>query len=88
MNIQVLRRKHQKCTDAHRALPEIENIPWLALAIDMDNAGFASADIDQSEWDCTLEAGASGAAVLRLGFRMVKGLSEETGRRIAERRDP
>ena len=43
-------------------------------------------DIDQSEWDCTLEAGASGAAVLRLGFRMVKGLSEETGRRIAERR--
>ena len=43
-------------------------------------------DIDQSEWDCTLEAGADGAAALRLGFRMVKGLSEDTGRRIAERR--
>ena len=43
-------------------------------------------DIDQSEWDCTLEAGANAAAALRLGFRMVKGLSEETGRRITERR--
>jgi error-prone DNA polymerase len=43
-------------------------------------------DIDQSEWDCTLEAGASGAAALRLGFRMVKGLSEGTGRRITKRR--
>jgi error-prone DNA polymerase len=43
-------------------------------------------DIDQSEWDCTLEAGVNGVAALRLGFRMVKGLSEETGRRITERR--
>ena len=35
-------------------------------------------DINRSEWDCTLETGADGAALLRLGFRMVKGLSEES----------
>lgn len=43
-------------------------------------------DIDQSDWDCTLEARDDGAAVLRLGLRMAKGLSEESGRRIAEKR--
>ena len=43
-------------------------------------------DINQSDWDCTLEMGADGTAALRLGFRMVKGLSEDTGRRIADRR--
>ncbi|MGI9224505.1 MAG: error-prone DNA polymerase [Woeseiaceae bacterium] len=43
-------------------------------------------DINRSDWDCTLEAGAEGRAVLRLGFRMVKGLSEDTGCRIADRR--
>jgi len=43
-------------------------------------------DVNRSDWDCTLEACDGGAAALRLGLRMVKGLSEETGRRIAERR--
>ena len=43
-------------------------------------------DINRSDWDCTLEARDDGEAVLRLGFRMVKGLTEEAGRRIAERR--
>jgi len=43
-------------------------------------------DVNRSGWDCTLEARDDGAAALRLGLRMVKGLSEETGRRIAERR--
>jgi error-prone DNA polymerase len=43
-------------------------------------------DINRSAWDCSLEKGEGGAAVLRLGFRMVKSLSEETGRRIADRR--
>jgi error-prone DNA polymerase len=43
-------------------------------------------DINRSGWDCSLEEGAGGAAALRLGFRMVKSLSEETGRRIADRR--
>jgi error-prone DNA polymerase len=34
-------------------------------------------DVNASDWDCTLEDGA-----LRLGLRMVGGLSESTGRRI------
>ena len=38
-----------------------------------------AADVNASGWDCTLENGA-----LRLGLRMVNGLSEKTGRRIAE----
>jgi len=43
-------------------------------------------DIDHSDWDCTLEARDDGMAALRLGLRMAKGLSEESGRRIAEKR--
>jgi len=39
-------------------------------------------DINQSYWDCTLEASASGAAALRLGLRQIKGLSEEAGQRV------
>jgi error-prone DNA polymerase len=38
-------------------------------------------DVNWSDWDCTLEDGA-----LRLGLRMVSGLSEAEGRRIAEGR--
>ena len=41
-------------------------------------------DINHSDWDCTLEAGEDGTAALRLGFRMVKGLTETAGKRIAE----
>ncbi|MGH8740081.1 MAG: error-prone DNA polymerase, partial [Burkholderiales bacterium] len=37
------------------------------------------ADVNASDWDCTLQGGA-----LRLGLRMVSGLSEAEGRRIAE----
>ena len=48
--------------------------------------GVRGVDINRSSWDCSLEEGGDGAAVLRLGFRMVKGLSEETGRHIARRR--
>jgi error-prone DNA polymerase len=36
------------------------------------------ADVSTSDWDCTLENGA-----LRLGLRMVSGLSEAAGRRLA-----
>ena len=44
-------------------------------------------DINSSQWDCSLEANDTGAATLRLGLRMVKGLSGDTGQRIvAERR--
>ncbi len=38
-------------------------------------------DVCVSDWDCTLESGA-----LRLGLRMVNGLSEAAARRIAARR--
>jgi len=43
-------------------------------------------DINRSDWDCTLEAREDGQAVLRLGFRIVKGLSEDAGRRIVAER--
>ncbi|HUQ26879.1 MAG TPA: error-prone DNA polymerase, partial [Burkholderiales bacterium] len=36
------------------------------------------ADVNASDWDCTLEGGA-----LRLGLRMVGGLSESSGKRIS-----
>ena len=43
-------------------------------------------DINRSDWDCTLEAGEDGAAAMRLGLRMVKGLSEDSGSLVVERR--
>ena len=43
-------------------------------------------DVNQSDWDCTLEAREDGAAALRLGLRQVKGLSGEAGRRMVEQR--
>lgn len=44
-------------------------------------------DINSSHWDCSLELAEDGAAALRLGLRMVKGLSEEAGQRIVAERD-
>ena len=41
-------------------------------------------DINQSNWDCTLETGEDGKPAMRLGLRMVKGLSEESGRSIED----
>jgi error-prone DNA polymerase len=38
-------------------------------------------DVNASDWDCTLEAGA-----LRLGLRMVKGLTQDEGKRVAAHR--
>jgi len=43
-------------------------------------------DINDSDWDCTLEKGEDKAAVLRLGLRMVKGLAESAGQRIVAAR--
>ena len=43
-------------------------------------------EINRSAWDCSLEADDTGAAVLRLGLRMVKGLSEDAGQRIVAER--
>ncbi len=41
-------------------------------------------DVNESDWDCTLEARADGTAALRLGLRQIKGLAEESGRRIVD----
>ncbi len=43
-------------------------------------------DINRSDWDCSLESDEHGAAALRLGLRMLKGLSEEAGARIMQAR--
>jgi len=39
-------------------------------------------DVNASFWDCTLERGEQGAAVLRLGLRLVKGLSAQGAARL------
>ena len=43
-------------------------------------------DINSSAWDCSLEADEAGTPVLRLGLRMVKGLSEAAGQHIVVER--
>jgi error-prone DNA polymerase len=43
-------------------------------------------DINHSDWDCTLERGSQGDAVVRLGMRLVKGLASEAGARVAAAR--
>ena len=43
-------------------------------------------DIARSEWDCTLERSDGGEPILRLGLRMVKGLSEAAALRIVAAR--
>jgi error-prone DNA polymerase len=45
-------------------------------------------DVTSSDWDCTLErdAGSAGGWALRLGLRLVAGLSQEIGERIASLR--
>ncbi len=35
-----------------------------------------AADVNFSDWDCTLELGAGGRHAVRLGFRLIQGLSE------------
>lgn len=47
---------------------------------------FRQVDVQGSEWDCTLEAGAEGEPQVRLGLRMVSGLVETQGRAIAAAR--
>lgn len=43
-------------------------------------------DVNRSDWDCSLERRADGEPVLRLGLRMVKGLSEEAARCLVRAR--
>jgi error-prone DNA polymerase len=43
-------------------------------------------DVNDSDWDCNLERRADGKPALRLGMRMVKGLSEGAGQELVARR--
>jgi error-prone DNA polymerase len=43
-------------------------------------------DVNQSDWDCTLERTENGEPALRLGLRQVKGLPETAGRTLVEAR--
>ena len=43
-------------------------------------------DVNRSDWDCTLEPTGGRDHAVRLGLRLVKGLNEEEGRKIVERR--
>ena len=43
-------------------------------------------DVNESDWDSTLERGDEGHAAIRLGLRQVKGLSEAAGKAIVTRR--
>ncbi len=43
-------------------------------------------DVQCSDWDCTLERSNNGEPALRLGLRMVKGLSEAVAQRIVSAR--
>lgn len=43
-------------------------------------------DVNRSRWDCTLEPGEDGMEALRLGFRQVKGLSENDMHRLVAAR--
>ena len=45
------------------------------------------ADVRVSDWDCTLERDGRGEPVLRLGLRVVKGLSEAAARRLVATRE-
>jgi error-prone DNA polymerase len=43
-------------------------------------------DVNCSDWDCSLERDAFGSPCIRLGFRMVKGLSAEGAAQLIEQR--
>ena len=43
-------------------------------------------DVNYSDWDCTLEETQLGKFAVRLGYRQVKGVQEETARQIEEMR--
>ncbi|HEX2138552.1 MAG TPA: error-prone DNA polymerase [Woeseiaceae bacterium] len=46
-----------------------------------------AADVNASGWDCSLERRPDGKAALRLGLRLVKGLGEAAGIRVAAERE-
>jgi error-prone DNA polymerase len=44
-------------------------------------------DINQSDWDCTLEAARAAEPALRLGLRLIRGLASKAGEAIVAARD-
>jgi len=44
-------------------------------------------EVSRSGWDCALEPGADGAPALRLGLRLIKGLSHKGAERLLEARE-
>ena len=44
------------------------------------------ADVNASDWDCTLEPRGDGSTALRLGLRQIKGMREEEATRLVEAR--
>ena len=44
-------------------------------------------DVTASAWDCTLERGPGDAPIVRLGFALVKGITENGGKRIVAARE-
>jgi len=45
-----------------------------------------AADVNFSDWNCTLEAGADGRHAVRLGFRLIHGLSEDELKKLTAAR--
>ncbi len=46
-----------------------------------------AADVRASHWDCTLERGADAEPIVRLGLRLVKGLTQAGAERLVQARD-
>ncbi len=63
--------------------------PPRALVSDAQRHGVAvrGIDVQHSAWDCTLEPGRGPRHALRLGLRLVKGLSEEVGQTVVRARE-
>ncbi|HEX6260560.1 MAG TPA: error-prone DNA polymerase, partial [Woeseiaceae bacterium] len=43
-------------------------------------------DVNNSDWDCSLERREDGASAMRIGMRQIKGLSEAAGKKVADLR--
>ena len=51
-----------------------------------NGVAFRPVDVQESDWDCTLEAGPAGRPEVRLGLRLVSGLAEAQGLAIEHQR--
>ena len=77
------------CTDRtliHRTMVERLRGPVTALIDQAKEAGSIRADVNFSDWDCTLERNESGELCLRLGLRQVDGCTKHHAERVMEER--